>query len=83
MQTTRTTIRIRTDLIDRFRMLALQKGTSLQDVINTTLALGLGKVSDLDSDANAMAKIDTFRLSLGDKKISLKDLFRESKSDLK
>ena len=81
--TTRTTVRIRTDLFDQFRLLALQKGTSLQEVINTTLALGLGKVSNLDSDRKAMAKIDTFRISLADKKINLEDLLDKSKSDLK
>ena len=81
--TTRTTVRIRTDLFDQFRLLALQRGTSLQEVINTTLALGLGKVSNLDSDRKAMAKIDTFRISLADKKINLEDLLDKSKSDLK
>lgn len=80
--TTRTTLRIRTELFDQFRLLALQKGTSLQDVINTTLALGLGKVSNLDSDRKAMIKIDKFRLSLADKKINLEDLLNKSKSDL-
>ena len=81
--TTRTTVRIRADLFDQFRLLALQKGTSLQDIINTTLALGLGKVSDLDSDKKAMAKINTLRTSLIDKNVSLEDLLAERKSDLK
>lgn len=84
MQTTiRTTVRIRMDLFDQFRFLALKKGTSLQEVINNTLALGLGKISDLDSDRKAMSKIDTFRISLENKKISLEDLLDKSKSDLK
>lgn len=84
MQTTvRTTIRIRANLFDQFRFLALKKGTSLQEVINNTLALGLGKISDLDSDRKAMSKIDTFRISLENKKISLEDLLDKSKSDLK
>lgn len=83
MQTTRTTVRIRTDLFDQFRLLALKKGTSLQDVINTTLALGLGKVSNLDSNKKAMAKINTLRTSLIDKNVSLEDLLHQSKSDLK
>jgi len=81
--TTRTTVRIRTDLFDQFRLLALKKGTSLQEVINTILALGLGKISDLDSDRKAMSKIDAFRSSLFNKKVSLEDLLNESKSDLK
>ena len=84
MQTTiRTTVRIRTDLFDQFRFIALKKSTSLQEVINNTLALGLGKISDLDSDRMAMGKIDRFRISLEDKKVSLEDLLNKSKSDLK
>lgn len=84
MQTTiRTTVRIRTDLFDQFRFLAVKKGTSLQEVINTVLALGLGKVSDLDSDRKIMIKIDTVRNSLIGKKISLEELLNKSKSDLK
>lgn len=84
MQTTvRTTIRIRKDIFDQSRLLALKNGTSLQAVINTTLALGLGKVSDLKSNEEAMAKIDKFRLSLSGKKIDLGDLLSQSKSALK
>ena len=81
--TVRTTVRIRTDLFDQFRLIALKKSISLQEVINSTLALGLGKISDLDSDRKAMRKIDTFRASITDKNFSLEDLFKESKSDLK
>lgn len=84
MQTTiRTTIRIRKDLFDQSRLLALKKGTSLQEVINNTLALGLGKISDLESSKKAMSKIDKFRISLSDKQINLEDIQAQSKSDLK
>lgn len=84
MQTTiRTTVRIRKDLFDQFRFLALKKGSSLQEVINNTLALGLGKVSDLDQNRKAMSKIDKFRISLADKKIFSEDLLDISKFDLK
>lgn len=83
MQTIRTTIRIRKDLLDQFRYLALKKGTSLQEIINNTLALGSGKVSDLESTKEAMMKIDKLRLSLSDKKIDLEDLLNKSKSGLK
>ena len=84
MQTTiRTTVRIRKDLFDQSRLLALRKGTSLQEIINSTLALGLGKVSDLESNRKAMAKIDKFRMSLSDKKFNLEDLLNKSRSDLK
>lgn len=84
MQTTiRTTVRIRKDLFDQSRLLALKNGTSLQEIINNTLALGLGKVSDLESSKEAMGKIDKFRMSLSDKKINLEDLLSKSRSDLK
>ena len=81
--TIRTTVRIRKDLFDQSRLLALKKGTSLQEIINNTLALGLGKVSDLESSKESMAKIDKFRVSLSDKQINLEDLLISSKSDLK
>ena len=81
--TVRTTIRIRTDLFDQFRLIALQKRTSLQEVINSTLALGLGKISNLDSDRKAMKKIDALRISMNDKKFSLDNLIKESKLNLK
>lgn len=79
----RTTVRIRKDLFDQSRILAIKKGTSLQEIINNTLALGLGKVSDLESTKKAMTKIDELRMSLSDKKISLEDLLNKSQSDLK
>ncbi len=81
--TIRTTVRIRKDLFDQSRLLAVKKGTSLQEIINNTLALGLGKVSDLESTKEAMMKIDKLRMSLSDKKIDLEDLLSKSKSDLK
>ena len=84
MQTTiRTTVRIRKDLFDQSRMLALKNGTSLQEIINNTLALGLGKVSDLESNKKAMVKIDKLRISLSGKNINLEDLLNKSRSDLK
>ena len=84
MQTTiRTTVRIREDLFSQFRLLAVKKGISFQEVINDTLALGLGKVSDLESDKEAMVKIDKLRMSLADKKVDLKDLLNKSRLDLK
>ncbi len=84
MQTTiRTTIRIRKELFDQSRLLALKNRTSLQEIINNILALGLGKVSDLESSREAMAKIDKLRISLSDRKINLEDLLSTSRSDLK
>ncbi len=84
MQTTiRTTVRIRKDLFDQSRLLALKGGTSLQQIINNTLALGLGKVSDLESNQAAMDKIDKFRISLSKQKLNLEGLLNKSRSDLK
>lgn len=89
MQTTtgttvvRTTVRIRKDLFDQSRLLALRNGTSMQEIINNTLALGLGKVSDLQSSREVMVKIDKLRMSLSGKKINLEDLLNKSRSDLR
>lgn len=84
MQTTsRTTIRIRKDLIDQLRLLAFNREVSLQDVINETLALGFGHISDLDIQHDAMARIDKFRESLRGKKIDIQKILQESKKDLK
>lgn len=92
MQTTiRTTVRIRKDLFDQSRLLALKRDISLQEVINNILALGLGKVSDLESNKKAMVKIDKLRMSLlrsknfssSNKKINLEGLLSKSKLDLR
>ena len=84
MQTTiRTTVRIRKDLLDQSRFLALNRGTSLQEVINNTLALGFGKVSDLGSAKKAIAKVDKFRNNLSDKNIDLQRLLDLNKEDQK
>lgn len=84
MQTTiRTTVRIRKDLFDKSRLLAIKQGATFQEIINKTLALGFGKVSDLEGPKKSMNKIDKLRSSLATKKIDLQDLLYESKSDLK
>ncbi|HBQ51071.1 hypothetical protein A3B42_03640 [Candidatus Daviesbacteria bacterium RIFCSPLOWO2_01_FULL_38_10] len=82
MQTVRTTIRIRKDLIDQSRLLAFQRDASLQDVINETLALGFGQISDLDIQQDAMARIDSFREGLKGKKFNTKRLVEENKKEL-
>ncbi len=84
MQTTvRTTILIRKDLLDQSRMLALQKGASLQDVINETLAHGYKHVTDLNVQKKAMAQIDHFRQKGSKQNVDLNKLIKESKKDLK
>lgn len=84
MQTTvRTTIRIKKELLDQSRLLALKRGTSLQEIINDTLALGFGKISDIDSTKEAMRKINEFRLSMVKKELRAEKLLEMNKSDLK
>jgi hypothetical protein len=65
MQTTiRTTLRIRKDLLDQSRRLALERGTHLQDVINDILARGFDEVTDLNRHQHAIAAIDSIRKEL-------------------
>lgn len=81
--TIRTTVRIRKDLLDQSKLLALKEGTSLQEVINNALALGFGKISDIKSDKIAMEQIDKFRSNLSSKNINLEKLLGQSKLDQK
>lgn len=78
----RTTIRIRKDLLRQSKSLALHRGTSLQQVINDTLASGFKHVSDLNSHVQAMARIDEFRESLKGRKINIRELLEENKKTL-
>lgn len=82
MQTVRTTIRIRKDLLDQSRLLALRRDTSLQEVINDTLVQGFGHITDFDIHQQAMVEIDRFRESLKGKKINTKKLIEENKKEL-
>lgn len=82
MQTVRTTIRIRKDLLDQSRLLALRRETSLQQVINDTLAQGFGHITDFDIHKEAMARIDEFRTRFRGKKINVKKLIEENKKEL-
>ncbi len=82
MQTTvRTTIRIRKDLIDQSRLIALQKGTSLQEIINNTLAKGFKHISDLSTVEEAMSEIDRFRQTMAKRNVNVKKLLSDSKKD--
>lgn len=81
--TIRTTIRIRSDLLAQARMLALNKGVTLQDIINDTLAIGYKHVSDLHAAKGAMKQIDNFRKHMSQKKISLTSTIELSKTDQK
>ena len=68
--TVRTTIRLRKDLLDQSRLISSQRDTSLQEVINETLARGFGEISDLNRHQKAMAAIDAFRESMRGKKVN-------------
>lgn len=83
MQTVRTTIRIRKDLLDQSRILALRRDTSLQQVINDTLVQGFGLITDFDIHKEAMARIDKFRENLRGRKIDVQKILRDSRKDLK
>lgn len=81
MQTVRTTIRIRKEILGLSKILAMKRGTSLQRVINDTLAVGL-HISDKQSQQKAMAKIDKFRDDLSNRKVNVQKLIDEAKKDL-
>ena len=81
--TVRTTIRIRKDLLDQSKHMALEKGTSIQDVINNTLAVGFGNVTDLGKRRKVSRQIDKFRESLAGKSINVSKLLAESRRDLR
>lgn len=88
MQTTvRTTIRIRKDLLDQSRLLALKQGISLQEVINDILLKGYGNhITDFDIHQQAMKNIDKFREDirkrLKGKSINTKKLIEQNKREL-
>lgn len=84
MQTTiRTTIRIRKDLLDQSRMLALERGMNLQEVINDILARGFSKITDLNHHKKAMDTIDVIRQKLRqENSIDTKALLDENKKVL-
>lgn len=84
LQTVRTTIRIRKDLLDQSRLLALKQGSSLQEVINDILLKGFDNhITDFDLHQQAMKNIDRFRESLKGRKINVKKILEISKRDLK
>lgn len=83
LTTVRTTLRIRKDLLNHFRLLAFKNETSLQEIINHTLASGLGHISDLNTHKRAMDEIDRFRESLKGRKINIQKILDEAKLNLK
>ena len=57
----RTTIRIRKDLLDLSKLLALQKGVSMQQVINEMLEYGFDQLPKKKSRREIMDEIDRMR----------------------
>lgn len=78
----RTTIRVRKDLLDQSRFLALRHGSTLQEEINNLLAQGLKNISDFNRHKEAMAGIDEFRESMKGKKINVEKLLEQNKREL-
>lgn len=82
MNTVRTTIRVRKDILDQSRFLALRHGSTLQGVINDLLLQGLEHISDFNRHKEAMARIDEFRESMAREKISVQKLVEQNKREL-
>lgn len=78
----RTTIRIRKDLLDQSRLIAIKRGTNLQEVINSTLAKGFGRISDLEKRRIIMKRIDDFRKSINGKNINSQSIYEANKKEL-
>lgn len=80
----RTTIRIRKDLLDQSRRIALERGTNLQDVINDVLTRGYREITDLNHHKRAMTVIDSIREDLRKNgENDTETLLKESKKVLK
>lgn len=79
--TVRTTVRIRKDLFDQSKKLALENETSLQEIINSALSLGFGKISNVELTKRSMKHIDQFRQNTAKKHIALEQLLQASKED--
>jgi hypothetical protein len=61
MQTVRTTISIRKDLLDHFKIMAINSGISMQKAINDALGEHLAELPDLERRKRAMTAIDKFQ----------------------
>lgn len=82
MDTVRTTIRIRKDLLDQSKRLALERNTSLQQIVNDVLAKGFSEESYLKRREEAFATIESLRKSLKGKYIDVNKLVEENKREL-
>ena len=59
----------------------MRRETSLQEIINDTLAQGFGHITDFDVHKEAMARIDKFR-GLKNRKFNVKKMVEENKKEL-
>jgi len=82
--TVRTTIRIRKDLLDQSKFIALKQGTSLQQVINDSLTQGFQRISPAKSRREVMETIDQLRKDMLNKYGSVEtgELIDEAKEGL-
>ena len=62
--------------------MAIKRQTSVQEIINNTLAKGFGQISDIEVRRDTIKKIDRFRRSLANKKINVQSLVDQSKKEL-
>lgn len=81
MDTVRTTIRIRKDLLDQSKRLALERNTSLQQIVNDVLAKGFSEESYLKRREEVFATIESLRKSLKGKH-DVNKLVEENKREL-
>lgn len=82
MQTVRTTIRLRKDLLDQSKMIAIKRSTTMQKVINDALQIGMQRISDPAARRRLMKSIDEFRENLRGRKINVQQLIEDNKREL-
>lgn len=80
--TVRTTIRIRKDLLDQSKLVALKRGTTLQKVINEALQVGMQRVGDVNSRKRIFAEIDKLRNGVNMTSEEVQDLVAQNKREL-
>lgn len=83
METARTTLRIRKDLLKAAKRLALEKETSLQDVINNIMEKGMRTITNVKTRKRAFNAIDKFRKETEKYNIRASDIVKKSKKQLR
>ena len=77
----RTTIRIRKDLLDLSKLLALQKGVSMQQVINEMLEYGFDQLPKKKSRREIMDEIDKIRAGISMTNKQVAEILAMNKQD--